>query len=426
MRKSDKEGKYRGRVVKKIIFLGGFPQMIDIVFVAREMGIYTIVVDRNEKSPAKQFADEAINISTDNIDEIEKFCIENGVDGVFTGFEDFNIHIAQELCERLNMPFYATKEQLKIITNKDRFKKECRKYGVPVIEQYDFDEAVALKKYPYIVKPADSYGSRGITIAKNEEDLKNGLKKAVLVSQTSTAVIERFIGTSYGTELFYTIINEKIYLTVTADRYTVRTEDTTVPLPVAEVFPSKHRDEMVRTIDKNIREMLKGMGIKNGLVLIQALYEDGEFFVYEMAYRFTGEQHYRLVLSQNGVSLAKFMIKLALSEDVSDFETDLLKDESFTKPSINLAVVLKPGTIKEITGLDKVYQIDEVISYNLTHKNGDCVNASGDYSHMLIRVNMVAENYEKLKKAIKNVRDYVRVTSCEGEDMIVSPFVLEE
>jgi len=400
--------------------------MIDIVFTARDMGIYTIVADRDENSPAKRFADEAINISTDKVDDLEKICRKKSVDGVFTGFEDFNIHIAEKLCKRLGLPFYATKEQLGIITNKDKFKAECKKYGVPVIEQYDLTEATALGKYPYIVKPTDSYGSRGITIAEDKEGLKRGFEKAAAVSPSGTAVIEKFIGTSYGTELFYTIVNGNIYLTATADRHTVRTEKGAVPLPVAEVFPSKHRDEMVETVDQSIRKMLKGLGIKNGLVLIQALYENGEFFIYEMAYRFTGEQHYRLVLRQKGVSLAEFMLKLALGEDVTEFETPLLKDESFIYPSVNLAVVLKPGKIKEIKGLERVYKIDEVISYNLTHSNGDEVASSGDYSHMLIRVNMVADNYQNLKRAIADVKDFISVTGEDGEDMIVSPFTLED
>jgi len=183
---------------------------------------------------------------------------------------------------------------------------------------------------------------------------------------------------------------------------------------------------MVETVDQSIRKMLKGLGIKNGLVLIQALYENGEFFIYEMAYRFTGEQHYRLVLRQKGVSLAEFMLKLALGEDVTEFETPLLKDESFIYPSVNLAVVLKPGKIKEIKGLERVYKIDEVISYNLTHSNGDEVASSGDYSHMLIRVNMVADNYQNLKRAIADVKDFISVTGEDGEDMIVSPFTLED
>ena len=42
--------------MKKLLILGGFPQMIDIVMTAKTMGVYTIVADREPSSPAKRFA----------------------------------------------------------------------------------------------------------------------------------------------------------------------------------------------------------------------------------------------------------------------------------------------------------------------------------------------------------------------------------
>lgn len=412
--------------MKKLLILGGFPQMIDVVMIAKSMGIYTIVTDRDPASPAKRFADKSVNISTDRLEDLEAICQTERVDGVFTGFEDFNIHIARKLCHRLGLPFYATEEQLAIVTNKHRFKEECRRYGIPVIEQASLETALAEGKYPYIVKPTDSYGSRGITVCRDAEALKRGCEKAVAVSASGTAIIERFIESDHGTELFYTIVDGHIHLTATADRYTAINGESTVPLPVAEVFPSRHADEMKRTMDQNIRQMLKGMGLENGLVLIQALYDRGEFFVYEMAYRLTGEQHYRLVARQEGINLAQFMLRLALGEDVSQFDTPLLDDDHFRHPAINYAILLNPGTIQSIRGLEQVYKIEEVISYNLTHADHDVIRASGDYSHMLIRINMVAENYGQLRSAVEQVNAFISVTSDEGEDMLTTRFSLPD
>ena len=399
--------------------------MIDIIATAKDMGIFVIVADRSPDSPSKRFAHLAVDISTNDIDSLERLCRAEMVDGVFTGFEDFNIHIACELCRRLDLPFYATREQLDFVTNKINFKDKCRECGVPVVEQYALAEAIADGKYPYIIKPADSYGSRGITICKDFDELKSGYEKAVGVSSTGTAIIERFVDNDHGVELFYTVVNGNVHLTVTADRYTVRNGETTVPLPVAEVFPSRHQDEMREKLDPSIREMLKKMGIQNGLVLIQALYDGlGSYFIYEMAYRFTGEQHYRLVEKQRGVKLSRMMIKAALGEDISEYDTELLDDTCFDKPSINLAVILDSGKVKHISGLDKVFKIDEVISYNLTHFDGDVIAASGDYSHMLIRVNMVAESYEKLCRAVDLVDEYIEVVSEDGDDMLSAHFHL--
>lgn len=401
--------------------------MIEIIAAAKELGAYVIVADRDPKSPSKKFADLAVDISTNDVDGLETLCQREGVCGIFTGFEDFNIHIAYELCRRLELPFYATREQLEIITNKVQFKDCCRRYGVPVIEQYTLQDAINMSKYPYIIKPADSYGSRGITVCRNKEELWFGYEKAQSVSSSGTAIIERFIDYDHGVELFYTVVNGNVHLTVTADRYTVRNGETTVPLPVAEVFPSRHSAEMREKLDGSIREMLSGMKIQNGLVLIQALYDgNGDYFVYEMAYRFTGEQHYRLVERQRGIKLSHMMLRAAFGEDISEYDTELLDDSNFDKPSINLALILNSGKVKHILGLDRVYKIDEVISYNLTHADGDVIAASGDYSHMLIRINMVAESYPALCRAVELVNEYVSVISEDGEDMLAVRFHLPE
>ena len=87
-------------------------------------------------------------------------------------------------------------------------------------------------------------------------------------------------------------------------------------------------------------------------------------------------------------------------------------------------MVLIPGKIQTISGLENVYQIDEVISYNLTHKDHDVIRPSGDYSHMLIRVNMVAQDYEHLCAAVRKINEYISVTSQEGQDMLTMRFEL--
>ena len=51
---------------KKILVLGANPETANIVKVAQSLGVYTIVTDYlpAEKSPAKQIADEILDIST--------------------------------------------------------------------------------------------------------------------------------------------------------------------------------------------------------------------------------------------------------------------------------------------------------------------------------------------------------------------------
>ena len=394
--------------------------MIDIVSTAKQMGIYTIVVDRDANSPAKQFADQAFDISTHCIDDLETICRNNSIDGVFTGFEDFNIHIACQLCSRLGISFYATAEQLQIATNKQLFKAFCKKHSIPVTPQFTLEEALFDAQYPYIIKPADSYGSRGITVCWCADDLKQGYANALASSPCKAAIIESYINSNIGVELFYTIVNGNIHLSATADRYTTTTRGVSVPLPIAEVFPSKHTKQAKHCLDAPIRTMLRDLNIRNGLVLIQSIYDGTSFYVYEMALRLTGEQHYILLAKQQGINLAKFMLDLSLGHDVSQYDTPHLDDTFFIRPSANYVFLLQPGTISQIKGIDQICNMPEVVSAMIVHQPGDTIRDVYDYSRIFARLNVVADSFDALQTAIDMINKKLTVFSDTGNEMLLS------
>lgn len=408
----------------KVLFLGGFPQMLDVINIAKDMGIYTIVVDRDHNSPAKQVADKSYNISTDQINELIDLCKTEEIDGIFNGFEDFNIHIAEKLCSVLSLPFYSNINQLEIVTNKEKFKKLCKKHNLDIIEQYTFEEAIEKMKYPYIVKPVDSYGSRGISICFNKEELKKGCLNANKSSSSGNIIIEKFIDSNVGTEFFYTIIDGHVHLTATADRHTTKLGENSVPLPLAEIFPSKiTKDEKIK-LDMKLKKIIEELEIKNGLVLIQMLNENGKFYPYEMAYRFTGEQHYQLVKEQKGVNLVEMMLNFCLNKSIKEYDNDFINDDKFIKPSVNLAIILNPGKIDKIIGIEKLKAIPEVKSYIVTHAENDIIEEKVDYSRILLRANIVTDNYEKLLQVINEIQNSIFVVSNLGKNMINDNFSL--
>src|SRR5690606_19627066 len=112
---------------------GGSRISCEIVKMAQDMGIYTMVTDwyEIEKSPAKQIADKSFMTSTSDIDAMVKLIKEEKIDGVFTGFTDSVLPYYAEICEKVGLPCYGNKEQFEILTNKNAYKKLCRDFGVP-------------------------------------------------------------------------------------------------------------------------------------------------------------------------------------------------------------------------------------------------------------------------------------------------------
>jgi biotin carboxylase len=405
---------------KKILILSGISHMIDVVKTAKKMGFYTIVTDKSPGSPAKAYADKAYDISTSDIDRLAEIAKAEKIDGVFNGFDDLNTWNALALCERLGLRYYATKEQLEICSNKDHFKAFCRRFHVPVVEEYQTDgslEGIAGLKYPVIVKPVDSYASQGITVCYSEEELKAGYARALSYSKSKKAIIEPFIDTPYGTMMYYTVQNGEVFLSAVTDRHVHRQTKEHPPLPIAVVFPSRHKDLYLEKADPQVREMLRAMGIENGVLLIQALYENGEFYIYEMGFRISGSQHYTIVEKQTGINLLEMMLDYAVGEDIRKYDVSSFDNSHMPYPSCNLPILLNDGIIAEINGLEEIMAMPGILNAVINRQVGDEVKLTGSYMQMFGRFNISEDSLEALHKTIEALYRKLEIISTDGNDM---------
>ena len=164
---------------KKLLILAGAGVHSKVVRAAKEMGIYTIVTDYLEDSPAKKIADESWMIDIMDIDSIVAKCKETGVDGVV----NFCIDPAQwpyyKICKELGLPCYGTEREFEILTDKVAFKKFCKENNVDVIPDYslaDIEQNNA--EYPIFIKPSMSRGSRGQFVCYNREEAIKAWREA--------------------------------------------------------------------------------------------------------------------------------------------------------------------------------------------------------------------------------------------------------
>lgn len=414
---------------RKVLILGGITHMIDVVKTAKKMGMYAIVTDNNVGSPAKEFADKAYDISTSDTDKLAKIANEEEIDGVFTAFDDINTWNALKLCKKLNLPFYASNVQLAITSNKDKFKEFCRTFNVPVIEEYSSEENIWKNiEFPVIVKPVDSYASQGISVCYDQHELEDAYLKAEHRSKSGRVIVERFIDSTHGVEMYYTVQDGHVILTAVTDRYVYKATKEHPPLPIATLFPSKHMERYIETVDQRIREMIDGLKIDNGLVFIQSLYDDGDFYIYEMGFRLSGEQHYQIIEKQTGVSLLEMMLDLSVGKGTANYSLKEYDGGFMPFPSCNLSILLGAGTISEIRGIDEIMELPEVISFVSSRHVGDDIEMTGSYAQMLGRFNIVAQTTDDLEAVINKINKTLQVISSDNREMILAryePYIAE-
>ena len=406
---------------KRLLIMGGMRISCEIVRKAQEMGIYTIVADYNkiEDSPAKQIADEAVELDITDIDAVVSYINRNVVNGVIVGFNDMLLPYYAEICEKAGLPCYGTKEQFTTLIAKDKYKALCRQFGVPTISEYDLDDVDI--EYPVLVKPVDSSGSRGITICNNRRELEEAVEKGKKASKTGKVLIERYMD---GLELtvFWTFQDGNYYLSALGNRHVRQNQFTDViPLPVGYTFPSAYLPKYRMEYEENCKKMFRHLGIKDGMMFMQCKLKDDVCYVYDIGFRLTGSLEYKILERVCGYNPLEMMIYYSLTGRMGE---DSIADKAvpeFKTPAFNVSCLCAPGLIMDITGIEEVKSLSEVEDVVLAHVPGDIIteHMRGLLSQITIRVLGSVQNKESLQPVINKIENTIHVVGKDGSQMLL-------
>lgn len=410
--------KYEG---KRLLIMGGMQISCEIVRKAKAMGVYTIVADYYpvEKSPAKSIADKAIEVSVTDVDAVVSVIKEESVDGVIVGFNDMLLPFYADICKKAGLPCYGTKEQFETLIAKDQYKALCRKFGVPTIPEYDINDKDI--KYPVLVKPVDSSGSRGITICHNHEELEDAVEKGKKASKTGKVLIERYMDGREVT-VFWTFQNGYYYLSGLANRHVKHNQgDDVIPLPVGYTFPSVFLPKYRKEVENNCKHMFQHLGIKDGMMFMQCKVEDGTCYVYDLGFRLTGSLEYKILERVCGYNPLEMMISFALTGKMGEECIAEKAVPEFKTPAFNVSCLCAPGTIKEITGVEEVKQMAEVEDAVLAHVPGETITEQmrGLLAQITVRVLGSVPTMDDLLPTMQRIDNTVHIIGENGEELLL-------
>lgn len=340
---------------KKLLILAGSIHEYDLVRRAKELGVYTVVTDYYdiETSPAKKLADEYWNISWSDLDALEKKCKEVKIDGVTAGYSESTVDFCIKLCKRLNLPCYCTQEQLDILKDKVRFKEECRKYGVPVVHEYESIDQV--NSFPIIVKPVDRGGSIGVGVATNKTELQNVYNYAIEMSYCKKVIIEDFICWGSKFDVYYAITDGKITFLSSSDTINAQENGFEKVVQSGWVLPSRYQSQFLQTVDKYLRNMIAGLKIKNGFIFFSGFSDGKRFVFFETGFRLSGGHMYRYFEADGLPDIQDIFIQHALMGNCQGIEFG----ENKGKKAIILNFYAKEGILKTLDGFDDISKIQE-------------------------------------------------------------------
>ncbi len=413
---------------KKLLILGGGILQKEIVLEAKKLGLYAVVTDWNpvEKSPAKQLADEYLKISTADTESLAGFIKENNVSGVITGFSDVLLHHYVDLCERVKLPYYANKVQLKYLHNKKRFKNLCRKFGIKTPKEYSInfeDICFPELEFPVVVKPVDGEGGKGLTICKNIKELNKTCKRALSFSRSNQLISEQYL---QGDEItvFYLFNNRQVILTAVADRLVQNVYKSLPPLPIGYLFPSKYTENYIHSVHQKVTQMFNSLDIKYGFAYIQAIVHNGEIYFLEAGFRLTPVMDFKLSEKVVGINPLRSLIEFAVTGKMGLNVSNEIT-ANWSKYGCNVTILCSPGTIKKVEGIENISEIPQVIDVIQSYREGDTIKEEwvGTLLQIFLRILFTAEDETELREVSGLINDIidkrVKVISENGENILL-------
>lgn len=402
---------------KKLLILGATSGEISLVKRAQEYGVYVIVTDNHTDytlAPAKNYADEAWDISWSDISRLKIICQENKIDGVLAGYSEIRVENMIKLCKELDLPCYLNEEQLEITRDKIKFKECCRKYNVPVVKEYASVENV--DQFPVIVKPTDRAGSIGVSIANNYEELVKAYEYALDLSLEKKVIIEKYISDGEKVDFYFWIDKGECHMISSCDTINAKDSLGKNVIQSSWVYPSKKTNAFNKKVLKNIEQMIHGMGIKKGCIFYSGFSNDKDDFVFfECGYRLEGGHQYYYTEKRGPINYLDSFIFDALVNTCDSIKTKPVNDKM---KCITINFFAKAGIIKSIEGIEDVSILPtctQALQYARIGQN--CDDSKAILSKICL-ISFSSESPEELRKCVEYAYATIKVLDQNGNDMI--------
>lgn len=376
------------------MILGASILQLPAIKEAKEMGLEVIVVDMNpnaigflEKGICKEI------ISTIDIPAIVESAKKHRIDGIMTLATDMPMRAVAAVADELGLVGISLDTAVKA-TNKAEMRKALKEYGVPVPRFYkvsdkqSYIEAVKQFSVQFIVKPADSSGSRGIYLIKDLNDTEDILRAYEYSKQFSCSgdvVVEEYMcGPEVSVETL--TVNGECFVIQITDKLT-----TGAPhfVEMGHSQPTRLSAEIAEKISVVAKAANKAIGITNGPSHTEIIVTDEGPKIVELGARLGGDcitTH--LVPLSTGINMVKCCIQIALG-----IEPDLSK-------SLNCGSAIRyfkqsPGVVKKIEGLDTARKMPGVKEINIVYGLGESITEIKDSASRMGFVISQASNAEE-------------------------------
>lgn len=396
--------------MKKLMILGGSRYILPLIRKAHELGVYVITCDYLPNNIAHKYADEYCNVSIVEKEKVLQKAIELKIDGISSFACDPGVTTAAYVAEKMNLPSVGSYKSVCIMQNKGEFRKFLKENGfnVPEARTYSSSNAalsdIDLFKWPLIVKPVDSAGSKGVSKVVDPDTLVQAIDNALNYSISGEFIIEEYLNPigspsdsdafSVDGELKFISFNSQLFDDIAANPYT----------PAGFYWKPTLSKDHQNELKKELQRLISLLGLKNSVYNIEVREcDDGKAYIMECSPRGGGNRLSECLEMATGIKLIENAVRAALGMPLIGIEQRMY-DGYWAE------IILHCDSAGVFEGLNLSEEILQyVMEKDLWINSGDMVDSFTGANETIGTIILRFNDEKMMENVMRNIRKYVEV-----------------
>ena len=397
-----------------ILFLGASADQSSSYRAAQKLGFHLIGIDGNPDAYAFRMADETYTVSVRDHENIRSLLKGRKIDAIYSQASDAARMSEYHLARAFKTPKRVSMESVKASMDKSYFLRTLKQLGLPSHRQLNGQDPDELKAkveqwtYPFVVKPNDSSGSKGLTVVYSEEALDAALSDARNVSVTNTMVCEELVtGIHYSIDPF--IHDHRVEFMAVSGKLMTKHP---LMIPMHYVMPISIPSSLEKAMKEHVERICGGLDIQAGPITCDVVVrDDNQIHFIEMGARAGGNGISLMVDHAYGVDYASAAIRLHAGWSAS-------ARPRFSR-HVSLMAIASPvsGRFRSIEGLDALIDEEIIESHLLFCQAGEAVNHLRSSADKIGFIIVKGDSATELYKRIDRVQQGIKI-NIEADDVV--------
>ena len=349
---------------KHLFVLGGGVHQLHLIKNALFRGALVTFADQSETCAAVGKGAHHLHCSMFDEDRISEYISKHRVDGIVTGGTDQVVNLLARLCEKYELPCHVSPVGAAILTSKDKMNAFFAELGVPTAEKFlgskvEDLEGLIVPGDKWVLKPADSQGQAGISVASSVADVRKAWDMAKIASESNLVVAEKFVEGSEKTAMAW-VVDSQVHILTFTDRVTYNPPPN-LGIAFQHIYPAHGEDRHMEDAKAILSRISEKVKIKNGPLYAQFLIDAGGVVrIIEAGCRFGGGHELEMIRALFSVDMAELSVDLALGRQC--YLKDVRLSNSRKSAVINF-ILAKPGRFECLSELDEIKVANQVTDW---------------------------------------------------------------